>query len=113
MFTIINFLFVCTAMFIEFGVLFYLKTYFLNVVTTAYALVTFIPSLAVTVRRLHDVGKSGWMYLIIMVPLIGPFWFLYLLCKKGEEGRNKWGPDPRLRDPYFESIEEIGRSPEI
>ncbi len=36
-----------------------------------YALIIFIPSLAVAIRRLHDVGKSGWMLLISFVPLIG------------------------------------------
>ncbi len=60
MFTIINFLFACAAMFIEFGILIYLKTDFLNVFTTAYLLVTYIPSLAVTERRLQDIGKRGW-----------------------------------------------------
>jgi uncharacterized membrane protein YhaH (DUF805 family) len=36
-----------------------------------YVLDTFIPGLAVTVRRLHDVGKTGWFYFIILIPLIG------------------------------------------
>ncbi len=49
-----------------------------------YSLATMIPSLAATVRRLHDIGKSGWMILITMIPLIGQIWLLVLLCKKGE-----------------------------
>ena len=53
-------------------------------ISMLYSLFIFIPALAVTVRRLHDVGKSGWMLLIIFIPLIGPIWLLYLLSKKGD-----------------------------
>ena len=49
-----------------------------------YSLLIFIPALAVTVRRLHDVGKSGWMMLIVFIPLIGPIWLLVLLLQKGD-----------------------------
>ena len=48
-------------------------------ISMLYSLFIFIPALAVTVRRLHDVGKSGWMLLIIFIPLIGlSIWLLYL-----------------------------------
>ena len=53
-------------------------------ISMLYSLFVFIPALAVTVRRLHDVGKSGWMLLIIFIPLIGPIWLLYLLLQKGD-----------------------------
>ena len=53
-------------------------------ISMLYSLFIFIPALAVTVRRLHDVGKSGWMLLIIFIPLIGPIWLLYLLLQKGD-----------------------------
>lgn len=43
-----------------------------------------LPALAVTVRRLHDIGKSGWMLLIVFIPLVGAIWLIVLLCKKGE-----------------------------
>lgn len=43
-----------------------------------------LPALAVTVRRLHDIGKSGWMLLIVLIPLVGAIWLIVLLCKKGE-----------------------------
>lgn len=59
-----------------------------------YALATFIPGLAVAVRRLHDVGKSGWMILIGLIPIIGTIWLLVLLLSKGEEGENLYGEDP-------------------
>ena len=53
-------------------------------ISMLYSLFIFIPALAVTVRRLHDVGKSGWMLLIIFIPLIGSIWLLYLLLQKGD-----------------------------
>jgi uncharacterized membrane protein YhaH (DUF805 family) len=60
-----------------------------------YAVATFLPGLAVVVRRLHDVGKSGWMCLIIFIPIIGFIWLLVLLCTNGQAGENKYGPDPK------------------
>ena len=44
-----------------------------------YVLAMIIPGLALTVRRLHDVGKSGWMILIALIPLIGGIWILVLM----------------------------------
>tara|TARA_B100001559_G_scaffold274576_1_gene244678 strand:+ start:156 stop:533 length:378 start_codon:yes stop_codon:yes gene_type:complete len=59
-------------------------------------IVHFIPSLAVLVRRLHDVGKSGWFYFIGLIPLIGAIWLLILFCTEGQKQDNKWGPDPKV-----------------
>lgn len=64
-------------------------------VYTLYALVLFIPGLAVAVRRLHDVGKSGWFLLIGLIPLIGFIWLLVLFLTEGKPGENKWGPNPK------------------
>lgn len=60
-----------------------------------YVLGTFLPALAVSVRRLHDVGKSGWMYLIILIPLIGAIWLLVLFFSDSQSGNNKWGDNPK------------------
>ncbi len=60
-----------------------------------YTLVVFIPGLAVTVRRLHDIGKSGWMFLIVLIPLLGPIWLLVLLATDSQQGTNKWGHNPK------------------
>ncbi|QLC67001.1 DUF805 domain-containing protein [Flavobacterium sp. LPB0248] len=70
-----------------------------------YSLVALIPSLAVTVRRMHDLGKSGWNVLISFIPLVGPIWFLVLLATEGEHGENYYGPDPKST---IEEIDEIG-----
>lgn len=60
-----------------------------------YGLATFIPTLAVAVRRLHDMGKSGWWYLIFLVPFIGGIWLIVLLCMDSEHGTNNWGDNPK------------------
>jgi len=58
-------------------------------------LLHFLPSLSVVVRRLHDVGKSGWFYLIILIPFVGAIWMLVLLVSNGDVGENKYGADPK------------------
>ncbi len=60
-----------------------------------YALAVFLPGLAVSVRRLHDVGKSGWFYFIILIPLVGAIWLLVLFFTEGNQGENQYGPDPK------------------
>lgn len=56
-----------------------------------YAPALLIPGLAVTVRRLHDVGKSGWIILIALIPLIGGIWLLVLLATDSNEIENQYG----------------------
>jgi uncharacterized membrane protein YhaH (DUF805 family) len=60
-----------------------------------YVLAMFIPGLAVGVRRLHDVGKSGWMFLIVLIPFVGGIWLLVLLCTDSQLENNKWGQNPK------------------
>jgi uncharacterized membrane protein YhaH (DUF805 family) len=67
-----------------------------GVVYVLYALAVFIPGLAVTVRRLHDVGKSGWMYFIVLIPIIGAIWLLVLLVSEGDQTRNEYGENPKF-----------------
>lgn len=60
-----------------------------------YSLGVFIPSLAVTVRRLHDTDHRGWWLLIAFVPLIGFLVLLYFLVIDGDPGKNRFGPNPK------------------
>ena len=60
-----------------------------------YAFAVLIPGLAVAVRRLHDVGKSGWMILIALIPIIGAIWLLVLMVTDSQQGTNKWGQNPK------------------
>ena len=60
-----------------------------------YGLAVFVPGLSVMVRRLHDVNKSGWMFLILFIPIAGFIWFLVLMCTEGDQNDNKYGPNPK------------------
>lgn len=71
------------------------------------ALATFLPGVAVAVRRLHDVGKSGWFFFIVLIPLIGSIWLLILFFTEGEKGANQYGSDPKNES---DEINEIGKA---
>ena len=64
-------------------------------ISSIYSLFIFIPSLAVCIRRLHDVGKSGWFYLIGLIPIIGWIWLIVLFCTDSQPGANNWGANPK------------------
>ena len=66
-----------------------------GVIYVVYSLFVLLPGLAVSVRRLHDVGKSGWFLLIALIPLLGAIWLLILMCTDGQPGDNKYGPNPK------------------
>lgn len=55
-----------------------------------------IPLIAVTIRRLHDIGRSGFWYFIRCVPFIGELWFLILTVRAGTPNRNEWGINPLI-----------------
>lgn len=60
-----------------------------------YLLAILGPSLALAVKRLHDRGKSGWLILIQLIPIVGSIWLLVqCYCLSGEEGPNRYGPEP-------------------
>ena len=58
------------------------------------SLLTFIPQICLTVRRLHDVGRSGWFYLLNLIPIAG-LYVLYLCCLDSEPNLNQYGPSPK------------------
>ena len=60
------------------------------------------------VRRCHDLDKSGWWLLLGLIPYICVFWELYLICKRGTIGPNRYGDDPIHDD--FEKIEDIAET---
>jgi len=66
-----------------------------GIIYAVYALGVILPSLAVTVRRLHDTGKSGWMLLIGLIPFVGPIILLVFYFTDGEPGANQYGPSPK------------------
>ena len=60
-----------------------------------YALAVLIPHLAVSVRRLHDIGKSGLWLFILLVPIAGAIVILVFDCLDSQPGSNEYGPNPK------------------
>lgn len=60
-----------------------------------YTLIVLIPSLAVSVRRLHDTGRSGWWLLLSFVPCVGGIILLVFMIQDSEPGENAYGPNPK------------------
>lgn len=66
----------------------------LGVFSGIYSLAVLIPSVAVTVRRLHDIGKSGWWVLVVFIPVIGWLVILIFACLNSAPD-NQYGPNPK------------------
>lgn len=66
-----------------------------RILTGIYGLAFIVPTIAAAVRRLHDLGKSGFWYFISFIPLIGGIWMLVLMCLDGQQGENQYGPNPK------------------
>lgn len=62
---------------------------------TLYGLAVLVPSIAVSVRRLHDTNRSGWWYLLIFVPLIGTIALLVFFVQDSQPENNRFGPNPK------------------
>jgi len=95
MFVLFNLIFAIVAMFLDRTIGTTLGGLPYGVIYILYALAVLVPSLAVGVRRLHDIGKSGWMLLVSLIPIIGAIWLLILFVTEGNTGENKYGPNPK------------------
>jgi len=72
----------------------------LGVLGGIFAIATMIPALAVSVRRLHDINLSGWLFLLALVPLVGSIILLLLCAQDSKPGKNQYGPSPKAEpDP--------------
>ncbi len=68
------------------------------IIITLFSLAVVLPSIAVAVRRLHDTGRSGWFYLVGLIPLVGGVILLVFLIADSQPGTNSWGPNPKNPD---------------
>jgi uncharacterized membrane protein YhaH (DUF805 family) len=59
-----------------------------------FAIAVLLPTIAVQVRRLHDLDRTGWWILLHFVPLVGAIVLIIWYCMRGTEGPNRFGPDP-------------------
>lgn len=60
------------------------------------SLALFVPGIAICVRRLHDIGKSGWWWLIGFIPLVGAIILIVWFCKESMPMANRWGNQPNM-----------------
>jgi uncharacterized membrane protein YhaH (DUF805 family) len=67
----------------------------MGVLRGVYSLAVLIPSLAVSVRRLHDTDRSGWWLLISLIPIIGAIVLIVFAAQEGTSGENRFGSDPK------------------
>ncbi|NJB81553.1 DUF805 domain-containing protein [Wenyingzhuangia aestuarii] len=74
-------------------------------IASIYSLAVLLPGIGVSIRRLHDVNKSGWFMFIALIPLVGMIWLIVVLATEGDKGPNQYGPDPK--NPTDE-LNEIG-----
>jgi uncharacterized membrane protein YhaH (DUF805 family) len=91
-------------MFVLFNVIIALVLFILELITNSlaitvlyyiYGLAVLVPSLAVTVRRLHDTNRTGWWIFIGLVPFVGEIILLVFVATDGNSGDNQYGPDPK------------------
>ena len=66
-----------------------------SVLTSIFALALLLPQIAVGIRRLHDTGRSGWWYLLILIPILGWLVLIYFYTIDSQAGTNAYGPNPK------------------
>jgi uncharacterized membrane protein YhaH (DUF805 family) len=76
------------------------KNQFGGLLAGIFTLALLVPSIAVAVRRLHDTNRSGWWYLINLIPCIGQIIFIVFAAGEGVAGDNKYGPDPKAGERF-------------
>jgi len=79
---------------INFAITFAISLIGINTISAGYSLVAMIPSMAIGVRRLHDIGKSGWYCCLAFIPLVGVIILIIWFIKAGDVGPNAYGEDP-------------------
>ena len=94
-FSLINTFFFLVFLTIDLLTIIYLEDFLITgYFSMIYAVVLFLPSLSILIRRLHDVGKSGWFTLLLLIPLIGLIGLTIFLFKKSNTGENRFGSSP-------------------
>jgi uncharacterized membrane protein YhaH (DUF805 family) len=67
----------------------------IGLLSSLYSLAVLVPSIAVTIRRLHDTSRTGWWFLIAFVPIIGVIVLLVFMVFDSTLGDNQYGPNPK------------------
>lgn len=66
-----------------------------GIVSVLFSLLLIVPGIAVSIRRLHDTGKSGWFLLIGLIPFVGGIILIVFFATEGTPGSNQYGPNPK------------------
>ena len=90
-FTLFNFIIAFAIGFVEA----LLSSNDVNILSSLYSLFIFLPSLGVSIRRLHDTGRSGWWILINLIPLIGWIVYIVFVCQDSQPEENQYGKNPK------------------
>jgi uncharacterized membrane protein YhaH (DUF805 family) len=69
--------------------------YIISGILWLYCLGLILPSLGVAIRRLHDIGKSGWWLFVSLIPAVGGIILLVFSCTDSVPGNNEYGPNPK------------------
>ena len=95
MFAFINMVFLAIAFYVDTILGTMIEDTYYGLFYSIYGLAVLIPGTALAVRRLHDVNKSGWMYLILLIPFFGAIWFFILMLTDSHHGVNIYGEYPK------------------
>ena len=76
----------------------------IGILSGIYTLAVLIPGIAVTVRRLHDTGRSGWWILIVLVPIVGWIVLLVFMLLDSQPGQNAYGPSPKAGEATIANV---------
>jgi uncharacterized membrane protein YhaH (DUF805 family) len=89
-------------MFVLFNIIIFIVLYFLEslvggpgILANLYSLAILLPGISVGVRRLHDIGRTGWWILVGFIPVIGTIILLIFMILDSNPGENKYGPNPK------------------
>lgn len=66
-----------------------------TMLSSLYSLALLLPSIAVSIRRMHDTGRSGWWICINFIPILGWLIFLFFAVQDSQPGENQYGPNPK------------------
>jgi uncharacterized membrane protein YhaH (DUF805 family) len=77
----------------------YSAAYGMGLLGCIYVLAVLLPAIAVSIRRLHDTGRSGWWLLLVLVPVIGGIIVLIFMVFDSQPGDNQYGPSPKAGPP--------------
>jgi uncharacterized membrane protein YhaH (DUF805 family) len=67
----------------------------ISLIEPLYLLATFVPLVAVSVRRLHDTNRSGWWFFMFLIPIANLILFLSFMTEDSQSGENQYGPNPK------------------